>query len=48
MSLTWLEFAQKLAQGARAKAALDRQRLELLQAQLATGQRKGELHTSRQ
>jgi len=48
MSLTWLEFAQKLAQGARAKAALDRQHLELLQAQLATGQRKVELHTPRQ
>jgi hypothetical protein len=44
MSFTWLEFAQKLAQGARAKAALDRQRLELLQAQLASGQRKVELH----
>jgi hypothetical protein len=48
MNLTWLEFAQKLAQGARAKAALDRQRLELLQAQLPSGQRKVELHTSRQ
>jgi hypothetical protein len=46
MSLIWLEFAQKLAQGA--KAALDRQHLELLQAQLATGQRKVELHTPRQ
>jgi hypothetical protein len=48
MSLTWLEFAQKLAQGARAKAALDRQRLELLQAQLASGQHKVELHVPRQ
>ena len=48
MSLTWLEFAQKLAQGARAKAALDRQRLELLQAQLASGQGKVELHIPKQ
>ena len=48
MSLSWLEFAQKLAQGARAKAALDRQRLELLQAQLASGQRQVELHVPRQ
>jgi hypothetical protein len=48
MNLTWLEFAQKLAQGARAKAALDRQRLELLQAQLPGGQRKVELHVPRQ
>jgi hypothetical protein len=38
MSRIWLEFAQKLAQRARAKAALDRQHLELLQAHLATGQ----------
>jgi hypothetical protein len=48
MSLSWLEFAQKLAQGARAKAALDRQRLELLQAQLPSRQHKVELNTSRQ
>ena len=48
MNLTWLEFAQKLAQGARAKAALDRQRLDLLQAQLPGGQRKFELHVPRQ
>jgi hypothetical protein len=48
MSLTWLEFAQKLAQGARAKAALDRQRLERLQAELASRQHKVELHVPRQ
>ena len=35
MSVDWLEVAQRLAAGARAKVAEDRRRLEELQAQKA-------------
>jgi hypothetical protein len=35
MLVDWLEMAQKLAAGARAKVAEDRRRLEELQAQRA-------------
>jgi hypothetical protein len=35
MPLDWLEMAQKLAAGARGKAAEDRRRLEELQVQKA-------------
>lgn len=35
MPVNWLEIAQKLAAGMRAKAAEDRRRLEELQAQRA-------------
>jgi BMFP domain-containing protein YqiC len=35
MSFDWFEMAQKLAAGARGKAAEDRRRLEELQAQKA-------------
>jgi hypothetical protein len=37
MPVDWLEVAQKLAAGARAKVAEDRRRLEELQAQRADG-----------
>jgi hypothetical protein len=36
MNRNWLQFAQKLAEGARAKMLDDRQRLERIQAKLAT------------
>ena len=36
MNRNWLEFAQKLAEGARAKMLDDRKRLERNQAQLVT------------
>jgi hypothetical protein len=43
MTINLLDLAQKLAQGARAKAVEDRQRLEKLQAQPASGQRQTEM-----
>jgi hypothetical protein len=41
-----LEFAQRLAQGGRAKVVEDRQRLEKLQAQPLNGQRQSEMPSS--
>jgi hypothetical protein len=46
MTISLLEFAQKLAQGGRAKMVEDRQRLEKMQAQLASGQRESEMPAS--
>jgi hypothetical protein len=41
-----LDFAQRLAQGGRAKVVEDRQRLEKMQAQPASGQRQSEMPAS--
>jgi hypothetical protein len=46
MTINFLDLAQKLAQGARAKAVEDRQRLAKLQAQPANGQRQTEMPSS--
>lgn len=46
MTMNLLEFAQKLAQGARAKMVEDRQRLEKMQGQLASGQHQSEVPAS--
>jgi hypothetical protein len=44
--MNWLEFAQRLAQGARAKLIEDRQRLAKIEAQPASGQRQAEVPAS--
>jgi hypothetical protein len=46
MPVDWLEVAQKLAAGARAKVAEDRRRLEELQAQRADARGDGEASAS--
>jgi hypothetical protein len=42
MTVDWLELAQRLAAGARAKVAEDRRRLEELQTQRADARRQVE------
>jgi hypothetical protein len=46
MTIKLLEFAQKLARGGRAKMVEDRERLEKMQAQLASEQRESEMPPS--
>jgi hypothetical protein len=46
MAINLLDFAQKLAQGARAKVIEDLRRLEKMQAQQGNGQRQTEVPAS--
>jgi hypothetical protein len=46
MSVNWLEFAQRLAAGARAKIAEDRRRLEELQEQKVDTRDRSEVAAS--
>jgi hypothetical protein len=46
MAVDWLEMAQRLAAGARAKVAEDRRRLEELQAKKADARGDGEASAS--